>query len=115
MEFILICDKKTFWRSFIRMFFKVFVCFSSFALLLNGKSKFIEILLRFFLNFTSSAVLSFAEYLLIFGIESCPVVSELNQTLFKYCNKFFVKTVTLRFKCSFFTPNKFSVMLLLSK
>ena len=54
-----------------------------------------------FWDFISSAVLSVGEYLLIFGVVLCPVVSELNQTLFKYFNKFFLKKLLpLRFKCS---------------
>ena len=56
-------------------------CLSSFTSLSNGKLELIGILLTFVWDFNSSTVLSFAEYLLIFGTESCPVVSELNQTL----------------------------------
>ena len=68
---------------------------------IKSKLEFIRILLTFFWDFISSAVLSVGEYLLIFGRESCPVVSELNQTLFKYFNKFFLKKLLpLRFKCS---------------
>ena len=82
MEFILICEKQTFLGCFSRAFFKVFVCLSSVTSLLNDKLEFIGILLTFVWDFTSSAVLSFAKYLLIFGTESCPcpVVSERNQS-----------------------------------
>ena len=59
----------------------MFVCLSSFVSLSNSKLELIEILLTFVWDFNSSTVLSFAKYLLIFGTESCPVVSELNQTL----------------------------------
>ena len=71
---------QTFWGFFIRAFFKVFLSLSSFAALLNEKLEFIEISPTFVWDFTSSVVLLFAEYLLIFGTESCPVVSELSQT-----------------------------------
>ena len=80
MEFILIYDKQTFLGCFNRAFFKMFVCLSSFVSLSNGKLELIGILLTFVWDFNSSTVLSFAEYLLIFGTESCPVVSELSQT-----------------------------------
>ena len=81
MEFLL-CGKKRFWRCFICAFFKVFVCLSSFASLLNGKLEFSKILLTFASAFISSGVLSFAEFVLIFGTESRLVVSELDQTSF---------------------------------
>ena len=90
MEFILICEKQTFLGCSNRAFFKIFFFLSSFLSLSNGKLELIGILLTFVCDFNSSIVLSFAEYLLIFGTESCPVVSELNQT-FKYFNKFFAK------------------------
>ena len=89
MEFILIYDKQTFWGCFIWAFFNVFVCLLSFASLLNGILEFIKILFAFFFE-TSSAILSFAEFVHIFGTESCSVVSELNQ-IFKYFNKLFAK------------------------
>ena len=41
------------------------VCLSSFVSLLNGNLEFIGILLTFVSDFTSSVVLSFAEFLLI--------------------------------------------------
>ena len=103
----LIRDKQTFLGCFNRVFFKMFVCLSSFTSLSNGKLELIGILLTFVWDFNSSTVLSFAECLLIFGTESFPVVSELNQTLFKYFNKFFAKQLLpLWFKCSFFIPYK---------
>ena len=58
MEFRLICDKQTCSGCFICAFFKMFVCLSSFILLLNGKLEFIEILLKFSRDFTSFVVLS---------------------------------------------------------
>ena len=59
--------------------------------------EFIGILLTFAWEFTSSAVLSFGEFLCIFGTESCPVVFKLNQTSFKYFNKFYPKKLPLQF------------------
>ena len=64
-----------FWWWFIRKFFKVLVCLSSFTPLLNGKLEFTGILLTFVLDFISSTALSLAELLLIFSTESCPIVS----------------------------------------
>ena len=82
MEFILICDKKTFLGCFIPAFFKAFVCLPSFASLLNGKLEFSKILLTFAWAFISSGVLSFAEFVFIFGTGSCFVVSELDEASF---------------------------------
>ena len=91
----------------------MFVCLSSFLSLSNGKLELIEILLTLVWDFNSSTVLSFAEYLLIFGAESCPVVSELDQTLAKYFNKFFAKKLLpLEFKCSFSGVKKIEQLIL---
>ena len=56
---------KPFWGAYSRVFQDD--CLSSLASLLNDKLEFIEISLTFAWDFTLSVLLSFAEFLLIFG------------------------------------------------
>ena len=99
MQFILISHKQTFLGCFIGGFFRLFVCLSSLALLLNSKLEFIGSLLtfvllrllrlQFFCHIILCRIFTYIWYRVI------PCLSELNQRFFKYFKKFFTKSCWL--------------------